>query len=173
VPTIDKGPQRWVSRDGEPYFNATPALDYHKVALGSADHVGTEALKVLDRFQKRPFAAFFHFEEPDEQGHVYGEGSPEYRAAIRAEDAWLGRIMAKLRKLGIEGTTAVFVVSDHGMDAGSHEHFNAPETFLATNLKRKLRPGDRKDVTPTVLDSLGADADRIRPRLDGRSLFVD
>ncbi|MBI5240641.1 MAG: alkaline phosphatase family protein [Elusimicrobia bacterium] len=173
VPTNDGGPQRWVSRKGEPYFNTVPSLDIHKAALGSAAHVGSEALAVLDRLRDRPFIAFFHFEEPDEEGHVYGEGAAEYRQAILAGDAWLGRIVMKLRQLGLFDATAVFVVTDHGMDAGQKEHFNAPETFLATNLRRRLRPGDRKDVAPTVLDALGLDASSIRPRLDGRSLFVE
>jgi predicted AlkP superfamily pyrophosphatase or phosphodiesterase len=173
VPTNGGGPQRWVKRKGEPYFNALEGLDHHGSALGPAARVGAESLIVLERFRGRPFLAFFHFEEPDEQGHIHGEGSREYRAGIVAADAWLGRIAAKLRALGIRESTAIFVVTDHGMDKGGREHFNAPETFLATDIKRPLRPGDRKDVAPTVLDALGWDASATRPRLDGRSLFTD
>ncbi|MFH1619538.1 MAG: alkaline phosphatase family protein [bacterium] len=173
VPTAGGGPQRWVPREGEPYFNVHPVLDCHKTALGSAEHVGPEALSALESFKGRPFFAFFHFEEPDEQGHVYGENSREYSEAIRTADVWLGRIVAKLRRSGIYETTAVFVVSDHGMDEDGNEHFNAPETFLVTNLKKKLRSGDRKDVTPTLLQSLGINADKFRPRLEGRSLIDD
>lgn len=173
VPTSGGGPQRWVEREGEPYFNALAGLDRHGSALGPAARVGAEALPILGAFRERPFLAFFHFEEPDEQGHVHGEGSREYRAGIVAADAWLGRIAAKLRELGIRESTAIFVVTDHGMDKDGREHFNAPETFLATDIKRRLRPGDRKDVAPTVLDALGWDSAPIRPRLDGRSLFAD
>jgi hypothetical protein len=164
-------PRRWVPREGEPYFNAVKALDLHRIGLGSAENVGKEALSALDRYHGSRFFAFFHFEDPDEQGHRHGSDSKEYGGAIRNADFWLGSIVEKLKARGIYDRTAIFVTTDHGMDEDSDTHRCAPHTFLATNLKRPLRAGDRKDVTPTLLQAVGIDPAGISPKLDGQSLF--
>ena len=117
------------------------------------------------------FFAFIHFEEPDEQGHVYKEGSQQYQDAIRAADRWLGSLVAQLKELGLYDRTAVFVVSDHGFDLGRRSHRRAPYTFLATDIPGRLRSGDRKDVTPTILEVLGVDPASVLPPLDGRALW--
>ncbi|MCX5796084.1 MAG: alkaline phosphatase family protein [Elusimicrobia bacterium] len=168
--TYDGSPRRWESRAGEPYFNAAKSLDIHKINLEAADRVGKAALSALKRCRGSRFFAFIHFEEPDEQGHVFKDGSPEYKDAIRAEDRWLGRLMAKLKELGLDDRTAVFVVSDHGFDPGLNSHRKAPYTFLAVDRPGRLRAGDRKDVTPTILETLGVAPESVLPPLDGRSL---
>ncbi len=166
-------PMRWVRREGEPYFYTAKVLDDYETALGGADAVGPRALAALDRVRGRRFIAFIHFEDPDEQGHRHNEGSPQYDDAIRLADAWLGRLVERLRVDGLSERTAVFVTTDHAFDATQRYHECAPDTFLATGVPRPMRPGDRKDVTPTILDALGYDPAALRPRLDGRSLFTD
>lgn len=168
---LKNDPPLWVSREGEPYFNSKKNTDFHLTGLGSAEKVGEKALALLSRFHRKPFFAFFHFEEPDEQGHLYGENSVEYGDAMKAADHWLGLIVEKLKTLGIYEKTTIFVTSDHGMDEGGIEHENSPSMFFATNSKRKLRNGDRKDITPTILDEYGIDVKRIEPPLHGKSLF--
>ncbi len=166
-------PQRWIFREGEPYFNSKKVTDFHLTGLGAAENVGQEALRILNKYHNKPFFAFFHFEEPDEQGHVYGENSLEYSEGLEAADYWLGAIIKKLKDLHIYEKTTIFVTSDHGMDEGGFQHYQAPYTFLATNSKRKLKDGDRKDITPTILDEYAIDLGSIKPPLDGRSLFID
>jgi len=168
--TYNGSPRRWESRAGEPYLNAVKSLDIHKTNLGPADRVGKAALSALERCRGARFFAFIQFEEPDEQGHVYKDGSPQYQDALRAADRWLGTLLAKLKDLGLSDRTAVFVASDHGFDPGLRSHRSAPYTFLAVDLPGRLRAGDRKDVTPTILDVLGVAPESVRPPLDGRSL---
>ncbi|MCX5792229.1 MAG: alkaline phosphatase family protein [Elusimicrobia bacterium] len=169
--TNDGEPPAWEHRDGEPYLNSKGSVDLYQAELGSAENVGKKALASLDKYHTKPFFAFFHFEEPDEQGHLYGENSKEYGEAIKKADHWLGELVKKLDSLGISDKTTIYVASDHGMDEGGFEHFQAPETFLATNGKRKLKNGDRKDITPTILEGYGMDLQGISPALDGKSLF--
>lgn len=171
--THDGESPRWVKRQGEPYFNSRKATDIHLTALGSAEKVAGKALAVLEKNYQKPFFAFFHFEEPDEQGHLYGENSSQYSEALETADYWLGVIVEKLKSIGIYDKTTIFVTSDHGMDEGGFNHKNAPYTFLATNSKKKLKSGDRKDVTPAILEEYGFDLSKINPPLDGKSLIVD
>jgi hypothetical protein len=170
-PTLHGKPPRWVRRAGEPYFNAAKAIDVYEASNGPAGEVGKQSLAALEKYQKSPFFAFFHFAEPDEQGHLYGENSREYGEAIITADQWLGEIVKKLSALGIYEKTTVYVATDHGMDEGGFDHRNAPHTFLAVNNKRKLKDGDRKDVTPTILEEYGVDLKSITPALDGKSLL--
>lgn len=170
--TLDGKAPNWVAREGEPYFNAKKTLDLYAVGLGPGENVAARALKALKKYRKRPFLAFFHFEEPDEQGHLFGENSAEYSAALRAADRWLGELAARLRELGLYEKTVIYVTVDHGMDEAGYEHFNAPHMMTAVNSGRTLRDGDRKDLAPTVLEDLGIDPAGLVPPLDGNSLRI-
>jgi len=116
---------------------------------------------------KRGFFIFIHFEDPDREGHKYGEGSPEYKEAIKACDNWLGQIVDKLKKLGIYEQTLIYVTTDHGFDKGKKTHSYAPHTWLATNDKNIIRNGDRADIAPTILKRFGVDLKSLKPALDG------
>jgi hypothetical protein len=118
-----------------------------------------------------PFFMFIHFREPDTQGHLFGENSPEYDEALIADDGWLGRIRATLTAQGVGSTAAVCVITDHGFDEGERQHKNSPDAWLATNWA-PLRDGDQKDVTPTILALFGIDPAQYTPRLPGRSLWA-
>lgn len=168
--TRDGKPPRWVPREGEPFFHAREAFDDHEVGLGSAENVGPRALALLEKYRDRRLFAFFHFEDPDEQGHLHGENSAAYDKALMTVDAWLGRIVGRLKDLGISDRTAIFVTTDHGMDEGGFEHHQSPETFLATNRKGPTRAGDRKDVAPAILEYFGLSTTNLIPPLEGRSL---
>ena len=157
-------------REGEPYFYTKDALDVYETALGEASNVGPRVLESLEKTKDKLFFSFFHFEEPDELGHKYGENSEEYSQGIVTDDYWLGEIVAKLKKLNLYEKTIIYVVADHGFDEGRKSHNNAPYVFLATN-GLQLKNGDRKDITPTILDVLGIDLSAIEPPLDGESLL--
>ena len=59
-----------------------------------------------------PDVAMVWFPEPDTSQHVSGVGSDMAHGALREADAQLGRILAELRRRGVEPD--VLVVSDHG-----------------------------------------------------------
>jgi len=170
--TFDGKEKIWIFREAEPYFNSKKSIDFHLIGLGEADKVGSKAILSIERYYNKRFFAFFHFEEPDEQGHVYGEGSLQYRKAMETVDLWLGRIVKTLQDLGIYEKTSIYVTSDHGMDKNGFEHRSAARMFLVSNNKRRLRNADRKDITPTILDELGLDLSVISPKLAGKSLFL-
>ena len=167
----------WVQREGEPFFHAREAFDEHHIGLGAADEVGTRALKLLEKYRDRRFFAFIHFEEPDEQGHLYNENSEEYEQALMTVDGWLGKILQRLKELQIDQRTTVFITTDHGMDEGQFDHHESPETFFATNHKGPFRAGDRKDIAPTIMACFGVNPADFTPAFEGmslmRSTFVD
>jgi arylsulfatase A-like enzyme len=103
-------------------------------------------------------------------GHKHGENSEEYNSALISNDYWTGRILRKLRELGLYEKTLVYVTADHGFDEDKKSHKNAPYVFLATNDKRVLRRGLRHDIAPTIYDSLGIDTSDFEPPLDGTPL---
>lgn len=159
------------SHQGEPFYNAKPAIDlFQGDNARPADEVGKLALDSLDQYSKGRFFAFFHFGDPDSAGHKYGENSQEYSNAIIEVDQWLGRIVEKLKELGIYEETRIYVTSDHGFDEGKTTHSMAPYVFLATNDPAIEQRGDQRDIVPTILTRMGVDISKVNPPLLGRSL---
>jgi predicted AlkP superfamily pyrophosphatase or phosphodiesterase len=75
-----------------------------------------EALGWLDLpADKRPSLVTLYFESVDAMGHRYGPGSPEVADAAAKVDAALARLREGLKKRGLEDSTDLIVVSDHGM----------------------------------------------------------
>ena len=64
--------------------------------------------------RKHPDLSVVWLRNPDTTEHAYGVGSPNYRAALQAQDELLGRLEDKLAELGIDKTTDLIIVSDHG-----------------------------------------------------------
>ncbi|MCX5795449.1 MAG: alkaline phosphatase family protein [Elusimicrobia bacterium] len=170
--TTDGKPRRWVHRDGEPYHKTKAAVDVFAIGLGPGEKVEAAAEAFLKEQRGRRFFGFFHFEDPDKQGHLHGENSPEYGRGIEEADRQLGAIVKALRARGLYEQTTIWVVSDHGFDPDTSDHHHASQIFLATNSKRKIRAGDRKDITPTILDDYGVPGADIQPPWDGKSLFL-
>ena len=80
--------------------------------------------------------------EPDHIQHGLGPGSPQAQASIRADDAEVGLLLAKLDALGLAATTNIMVVSDHGF---SHSAFGVDLT--GELIKAGLKAGaDSDDV---------------------------
>jgi arylsulfatase A-like enzyme len=63
---------------------------------------------------KHPDLSVVWLRNPDTTEHAYGVGSPNYHAALRAQDELLGKLQDKLVELGIDRSTNLIVVSDHG-----------------------------------------------------------
>jgi arylsulfatase A-like enzyme/Flp pilus assembly protein TadD len=142
-----------------------------------APAVTSAFLRWLADHEDRPFFAFVHFFDV----HLPRPGG--YDAAVSRVDESLGEIDAFLRRSGLLETTAIILTADHGESLGDHNEaghgFFVYDSSLHVPLilrppgsrgKRGVRIDDAislADVTPTVLDTLGAE---IPASVDGRSL---
>ena len=155
---------------GSPYYGMHAALEVWEFGLMQDQKVGTRALELLEKYKDKPFFFFVHFAEVDHAGHKYGENSKEYNEALISNDLWTGKIMDKVRELGLADSTQFYVTADHGFDEDGKTHKFAPYVFLATNNKAISHDGRRQDITPTILEAFDADLAAFQPRLDGIAL---
>ena len=155
---------------GSPYYNMYTALEVWEFGLMQDQKVGTRALQLLEKYKNKPFFFFVHFAEVDHSGHKHGENSKEYNDALISNDLWTGRIMDKVKELGLAGKTQFYVTSDHGFNEDGKGHSFAPYVFLATNNKNVNRDGRRQDVAPTIMEAFGLELGGLKPALDGISL---
>ncbi len=72
----------------------------------------------------RPNLLLLHLWSPDHEEHQHGPGSREAAAAVERIDARIGEVLVAVKEAGLQDSTNVFIVSDHG--------------FLPT--ERELRP---------------------------------
>ncbi len=61
-----------------------------------------------------PDLTLIWFRNPDSTEHAFGPGTPAYAAALASQDELLGRLMDRLKALGLQDRTDLIVVSDHG-----------------------------------------------------------
>jgi precorrin-6B methylase 2 len=155
---------------GSPYYNMYRALEVWEFGLTQDKKVGTRAMELLEKYKDKPFFFFVHFAEVDAKGHKHGENSTEYKDALVSNDFWTGKIMEKVKELGLADKTQIYVTADHGFNEGKKGHSFAPYVFLATNNKDVNRNGRRQDVAPTILEAFGLDLGNLTPALDGISL---
>jgi hypothetical protein len=164
---VEENGVKYVVAPGKPYFHTKDHMDMFVNGLLENEKVGTMALENLEQCKDKRFLFFVHFAEPDHSGHAHGENSQEYSDALKLDDEWTGKIIAKLKELGLYDKTLVYVVVDHGFNEGTKGHSYAPYVFLATNDKKVNRAGVREDIAPTVLKRFGLDLSKIAPPLDG------
>ena len=155
---------------GQPYYLAKDSMDVFENGLKMDETVGTRAIELLEKYKNKPFFFFVHFAEVDHSGHQHGENSKEYNDALISNDFWTGRIMDKVKQLGLAEKTQFYVTADHGFNEDKTGHSFAPHVFLATNNKNVNRNGRRQDVAPTILEAFGLDLSSLAPPLDGVSL---
>ena len=106
----------------------------------------------------KPDLLFVHFTEVDETGHKYGHGTPEYYAAISKADKAIGRILKAIKKAGIENSTVIMVIADHGGVGHNHggntpAEINVPYIIKGPGIKKgyKLKGNPRNyDTTATL-----------------------
>lgn len=160
------------NKEGEPWYKVKANFTvWDGDKSRTADEVGPKCLEYLDKYGKGRFFAFFHFSDPDHKGHAHGENSKEYNDAIIECDRWLGKIVEKLKADKLYDKTIIYVTADHGFDEGLKSHKNAPYVFLATNDPSVTKSGDQRDIVPTILTSLGADINKVSPKLPGKVLL--
>ncbi|MFB0524922.1 MAG: alkaline phosphatase family protein [Phycisphaerae bacterium] len=167
---IDENGIKYRVVPGQPYYLAKDNMDIFENALSKNEKVGSRTMELLEKYKDRPFFFFVHFAEPDHSGHGNGENSKEYNDGIISDDLWTGKIMQKVKELGLAEKTQYYITADHGFNEGATGHSFAPYVFLATNNKKVDRNGRRQDVTPTILESFGLDLSKLSPSLDGISL---
>lgn len=104
---------------GSPYYNMYTALETWEFGLMLDKKVGTRAIELLEKYKDKPFFFFVHFAEVDHNGHKYGENSKEYNDALISSDFWTGKIMDKIKELGLADKTQFYVTADHGFNEGT------------------------------------------------------
>jgi hypothetical protein len=167
---VEENGQKFVVFGGSPYYTMHKACDEWLFGLTEDGKVGDKTLELLDKYKAKPFFFFVHLAEVDHSGHQHGEPSKEYNDAIISGDTQLGRLVEKLKALGLYDKTRTYVTADHGFDVGGSGHGYAPYVFLAANDKKVCREGTRADITPTILDRFGLDLAKFEPKLDGEPL---
>ena len=63
---------------------------------------------------KKPMLSLIWFRTPDNVEHGYGPNTANAKAGLRSQDARLGELISALRANGMDSTTNIIVVSDHG-----------------------------------------------------------
>ncbi len=167
---VEEGGVKYLVFEGSPYYTMHKACDVWEYGLMDDDKVGTLAIQLIEKYKDRPFFFFVHFASVDHQGHRFGENSKEYNDALISNDAWTGKIVEKLKELGLYDKTLIYVTADHGFDEGKTSHSYAPYVFLATNDPLVKRAGMRQDIAPAILDRFGVDLSKLEPPLDGEPL---
>ena len=129
---------------------------------------------------------------PDLSAEIYTEAQLHHIRMMYAElvtlcDTWLGHLMDAIHDLGLESSTMLMMVSDHGSPQGSgewghglmrkcrpwpyEELAHAPAIIRCPGVKRGQRIkafAQSCDVAPTVLDWLGVG---VHPDMQGKSLL--
>ncbi len=88
----------------------------------------------------KPRLTLVWFRSPDSTEHPYGPGTAQYRDSLRSQDALLGELMDGLRASGMDQSTDIIVVSDHG-----HTSVSGP---LATFPLRSIAGGAADAIDP-------------------------
>jgi precorrin-6B methylase 2 len=178
-PVIKRKPQgtfwrengkRYREIPGQPYYITKESIDLFEKGLKENTKVGLRVIELLEKYKDRPFFFFVHFNEVDQVGPEYRENSKEYDKALISNDLWTGRIMAKVRKLGLRDKTQVYITAAHGFNEDEKEQRFSPYVFLATDNKQVSRKGRRQDVAPTIMEAFGLNLSKLEPELDGISL---
>ncbi|MBN1687539.1 MAG: alkaline phosphatase family protein [Candidatus Omnitrophica bacterium] len=165
-----KGSTHDINRSGGLFYNALDSIDKMVSPLKTQDEIGAETLSAIETYHNQRFFFFVHFHEPDEAGHRHGGGSKEYYEGILDADRWLGKIMEKLKSVGIIDKTLIYITADHGYNMGMTDHPDAPFIFLATNDTTVMRRGERTDIAPTILARFGIPVETLQPALEGSPL---
>lgn len=168
-----KAGQIVIEDQGQPWCLVSDQLDYYENDLRQNSVVANRAMDLLEVHQNDLFIAAFIFRTPDVIGHLAGVDSSQYFQALKDNDYWLGQVTNTLNQLGLSDSTLVYVTTDHGFDAASNRHGNAPYGFFASNDIAIVRSGDRRDIAPTILELFGITLGQIgnTPAVDGFSLY--
>jgi predicted AlkP superfamily pyrophosphatase or phosphodiesterase len=87
--------------------------------------------RFLAEMKSNPFNYYFiHFHDADTAGHAKTWGSPEYNAALRAVDGYLGKILDLIAGDDrLTGKTALIISADHGGTGLNHGVNTDPRNY--------------------------------------------
>ena len=174
---FDKQDRRGFER-GIDYYNTARAI-LHVAVNGPMESHGSssremadDAIAFLDAHKAQRFFLWLHFYDP----HLGYEPHPEvpsfgsarvdlYDGEIRFTDLHVGRVLARLKALGLWDRTAIVVTGDHGEGMGEHgitEHgfdLYEPETKVPMIMRVPGLPAQRSklpvghvDLAPTMVN---------------------
>lgn len=156
----------------------------------SAREMADDTIGFIEAHAGQKFFLWAHFYDP----HLTYEHHPEvpsfgsrrkdlYDGEIRFTDMHIGRVLARLRELGLWERTAVLVTGDHGEGFGEHGvtehgfHLYAPQTKVPFIVRvpglgpRRVRtPAGHVDLAPTMAHLAGSPEE---PSFLGRSLVPE
>lgn len=193
------------NRSGHPrsYFSPyeNPQLTDGPPGENLTDRISSEAVAFIEANQHRPFFLYLPYyavhtpiqgkpalvEKYRRKGGSEGQANPGYAAMIETMDHGIGRVLAKLEALGLEGNTIVVFTSDnggHGVITSNAPLRGSKGMFYEGGIRVPLairwpgvtKPGSTSDVPvisidwfPTLLEIAGAPAPPGHV-LDGESL---
>lgn len=170
-------------------FYGGPTMGYAERPAAEVATLATEWLKA--RNPERPFFLWAHLWDahapyaPSEAMKKRAGGN-DYLGEVAACDQAVGRLLTALREAGLDESTLVIVVADHGESFSEHEEVSHGPYVWNTTLHVPLllrlpdgrRAGERvttiasvTDVYPTALEAMAL-APTAGERLDGVSLYA-
>ncbi|HVP91562.1 MAG TPA: sulfatase-like hydrolase/transferase [Terriglobales bacterium] len=187
---------RWGLKQGfEHYDDQFDLKKYKHLDLGEVQRPGNEvmdaALAWLEEKKSEPFFAWIHlydphvpYAPPEPYASEYGRRGPAglYDGEIAFMDAQIGRCVAWLERNGLDRSTVMVLVADHGEGLGSHGEgthgyfvydyalhvpFIAVTPFAELRGRRVGSEVGTVDVFPTLLALAGVAP---RAKVQGRSL---
>lgn len=89
---------------------------------------------------KRPTMLSMYFSTTDDVGHEFGPDAEETRYAVWEVDEYIGRLMAGLKKRGIDKQVNIIITSDHGMAAVDQHNAIVMDEYFDTTDKKLADP---------------------------------
>ena len=105
---------------------------------------------------KKPMLSLIWFRTPDNEEHGYGPGAANMRASLRSQDARLGELITALRANGLDTSTNIVVVSDHGHYSVSGPTAVYPLRLITASTTLPNGPQINGSTSGTSAASIGA-----------------
>jgi len=125
---------------------------------------GLTALRAVTSIKlRKPDLLFIHLNDIDEAGHKYGHGTPQYYKTVDEADVVVGKIMKAVKNAGLENSTAIMIIADHGGIGHGHggstpQEVNVPYIIAGPGIKKgyELKADPKNyDTTATIAYMLG------------------
>ena len=146
-----------------------------------AEDVSRRGMAWLTQNGSQPFFLFLHYYDPHYPYDPPSPYPPTYDGELAYTDVWVGKVIDKLRELGLYDNTLVVLAGDHGeglSERGEKEHgfliyqntVHVPLIVRAPGGPRDSRVNDNAslvDIVPTVLGLTGL---AVPPQVEGADL---